>query len=173
MTCLAVSLMLSLTLSPALAEPVVQKQAAQKPAVQKAKKVWTNDDIELLRAKSPISVMGEVAPPPEAAKEAAAGEKAAPGEPYVKEKDPKWYQQQLAPLRGELDRIDSEIRRLRDFRTSATTGRPGIVLGQENIPLSPENQIQQLERRRRDVQQQIDDLEALARRNGISPGTLR
>jgi hypothetical protein len=48
-----------------------------------------------------------------------------------------------------------------------------LLLGQSNIPLTPENQIQQLEAQRRDVQRQIDALEDQARRNNIFPGAIR
>ncbi len=94
-------------------------------------------------------------------------------ERYVRAKDPKWYSEQVAALRAEIDRIDGESRRLREFRASARTSQGGLVLGQSNIPLNPENQIQQLEAQRREVQRQIDALEDQARRNNIAPGVIR
>lgn len=97
----------------------------------------------------------------------------APAEAYSKDKDPKWYRERAASLRAELDRIDGEIRRLRDFKSNPYSGQGGLTLGKENLSLTPENEIEQLQRRRRQVQQELDDLEAQARRNGFSPGTTR
>ena len=84
-----------------------------------------------------------------------------------------WYRQRASSLRAELDRIDGEIRRLRSFKSNPSGGSAGLALGKDNLSLTPENQIEQLESRRRQVQQELDDLEAEARRKGWSPGTLR
>jgi hypothetical protein len=168
-----VALALALALGPSS-----EAQQAQRRPPQKAKKVWTNDDIDALRARVPLSVTGQELPA--AAAEPAAGEKAAgeatakgPLEPYVRERDPKYYQQRYAALRAEVDRIDAEIRRLREFRANPNTGQQGLALGAENLSLTPENQIQLLEERRRKVQQDISDLEDQARRAGIPLGLLR
>jgi len=166
---LAVLLAASLTLIPG------QTQTKQQPPPKKEKKVWMNEDLEGLRDKAGVSVVGQAAPPPSA--QASTEEKPATpraaAAPYVKQKDPKWYRERLAPLRAEAERIDSESRRLREFRASSRGTQAGIALGQNNIPLSPENQIQQLEARRREIQQQINAIEDQARHNGISPGSLR
>jgi len=142
---------------------------------KKAKKVWTNDDLEQLRGTAPVTVAGAPATPSGAAAKGA-GEEAAGGEekgPYVKEKDPKWYGQRMASLREELDKTEKEISRLRNFLRNPSSGQAGLALGQENARLSPANQIDQLERQREKIRRQMDDLEAEARRNGISPGALR
>lgn len=150
-----------------------QTATGQKP--KKAKKVWTNDDLEQLRGTAPVSVPGG-AGTPEGTAAKGAGEEAAGGEekgPYVKEKDPKWYAQRMASLRDELDRTDKEISRLRNFLQNPSSGQAGMALGQENARLSPANQIDQLQRQREKISRQMSDLETEARRNGISPGALR
>jgi len=157
-----------------------QAGSGEKAKPKKAKKVWTNEDLERLRESSSISVLGGPAAPAGAPSKGAAeeagggGEKAgAGGAAYVKAKDPQWYQQRMASLRAELERTEKEISRLQNFLQNPSTGQAGLTLGQYNARLSPGNQIEQLERRREEVRRQIDDLEAEARRNGIPPGVLR
>lgn len=181
MTCLALPLCITLLLT---APPNADLKAfslaqAQTKKAQKEKKVWTNEDLEQLRSTSYISIVGQVAPSEtpavtagqpgtaETEKAGAENEQIAPG------KDPKTYRQKLEPLRAELERIDSEIHRLREFRASGETVMNGLDLSKENMSLTPENQIQQLEARRREVQSKIDEIEDQARRNGIAPGDIR
>jgi hypothetical protein len=164
---LPVSLSLVLTSTAAAQERPPAKQP------KKEKKVWTNEDLEALRTRVPISEPGAAPPAPEAAAPADEARAAAPAQSYSKENDPAVYRQRATALRAELDRIDGEIRRLRQFKSNPSTGRTGIALGQDNISLTPENQIEQLERRRRQVLQELDDLEAEARRKGWPPGTVR
>lgn len=174
---LALFLMTSLVLGVA-GVPAPSAGQTQTPKTKKEKKVWSNEDLEELRGKVHLSVIGQ--PPTEAP--AGSGEQpvaadseksGARTERYVRAKDPKWYSEQVAALRAEIDRIDGESHRLREFRASARTSQGGLVLGQSNIPLNPENQIQQLEAQRREVQRQIDALEDQARRNDIAPGAIR
>ena len=158
------------------ATAAAQAQPPAKRPPQKAKKVWTNDDLEELSARVPRSEFGAAAGPGSAAAaETKAGGEAKPGETqaYAKDKDPAYYKQRAAALRAELDRIDSEIRRLRSFKSNPSSGTGGLALGQDNLSLTPENQIRQLEVRRSQVEKELDDLEAEARRNGFPPGTVR
>ena len=179
----------ALTLAAALAGPPAQGLRVQVPAKKeqkKAKKVWTNEDLEGLREgrTAPVPEInaeaGKEALPAEGAAatgEGGAGETAAaaagPKTPYVKEQDAKWYQEQIAPLRAEVERIDSEIRRIREFKDAPSSGTNAMALGQNNLSLTPDNQIQQLEKRRGEVLAKIDEVESQARRNGLNPGTVR
>ena len=158
------------------ATAAAQAQPPTKRPPQKAKKVWTNDDLEELRTRVPLSDFGAAAGPASApAAETKAGGEPKPGETpaYAKDKDPAYYKQRATALRAELDRIDSEIRRLRSFKSNPSSGTGGLALGQDNLSLTPENQIQQLEARRRQVEKELDDLDAEARRTGFPPGTVR
>ena len=164
---------LALAFGPSVA--LAQEKPPAKPP-KKEKKVWTNEDLEALRARVPLSEPGPGAAAPVAAAEgASAGEApaAGTGEAYSRQNDPAWYRQRAASLRAELERIDSEIRRLRDFKSNPSSGSAGLALGKDNLSLTPENQITQLEARRRQVQQELDDLEAEARRKGYSPSLVR
>ncbi len=179
MACLALALSITLLLT---APPEADLKAlsltqSQTKEAQKEKKVWTNEDLEQLRSRSYISTVGqEPRETPNVTAEHLGAETEKTGaktEPITPEKDPKTYRRQLEPLRAELERIESEIRRLREFRASGQTVMGGLDLTKENMSLTPENQIQQLEVRRREVQQQVDAIEDQATRNGIAPGDIR
>ena len=164
----APALMLALAAAAAFAQTAPSQEA--KP---KEKKVWTNDDVPDLRTRSHITVLGETttesAPKGKEEKEKESAKTAAPKD---KTKDPKYYQERLAPLRAQLDQIDSRIKELQDYTAHPTTGS-GMLLNQSNLSLSPQNEIDQLNQRRAKIQQQIDDIEDEARRNGIAAGDLR
>ena len=175
---LTLAVWLGFLAAPAMAQarPAGQTPAKQQPAKARApKKVWTNEDLEALRSRVAISTVGEAAPPvEEKTEEAAAAEGAArpAGAPYSRAQDPEWYRQRLSGLRAELDRVEEQIRRLRDQGRNPTQATNAVALGASG-GLSPEDQIATLERRRSQVQQQIDELEDQARRNGIEPSRLR
>lgn len=167
----ATTFCLALAFGPSAA--LAQEKPAAKQPPKKEKKVWTNEDLEALRATVPLSAPGPGAAVPAAAAPAegaaaAAATPAGTGEAYSRQNDPAWYRQRAASLRGELDRIDSEIRRLQNFKSNPSSGTTGLALGKDNLSLTPENQIEQLEARRRQVQQEFDDLEAEARRKGFT-----
>ena len=172
------SVCLAVMLLPALA---AAQAPAKQPPKQKLKKVWTNEDLESLRNRVRLSDFeGGVAPPrAESSAQAAPGDAAAAGAAaaqagpgYDRAKDPEWYRQRLSGMRAEIERLEAEISRLRDARSRGTQTNVALGLGQSG-GLSPEDQIASLERRRAQVQQQIDELEDQARRNGIEPSRLR
>jgi hypothetical protein len=164
-------LTLSLTFVLALNTQATPARAANQPRAGKteaATVVWTNDDLERLRAKGLISVVGQV---PEKATEAAA----APSS-YVKTQDPEWYAEQASTLRAELESGEAELQRYRqaieDARNLKTmTG--GINFSRGDIGITPDAGIEILQRRVHETQSEIDALEDLARHNSIPPGTLR
>ena len=130
--------------------------------------VWTNDDLEKLHNLGLISVVGRIdeekptsAPAPE---------------PYVRTEDPEWYAVQAAKLRDELERRQTQLCEYRQAIDDArslrkTTG--GINLDEGDLAITPEVGIEILERHVDEVQKDINDLEDLARRHDIPPGTLR
>jgi len=130
--------------------------------------VWTNDDLEKLHILGLISVVGrtdEETPRPAPA----------PG-PYVRTRDPEWYSVQAAKLRDELERRQTQLCEYRQALEDAqslrkTTG--GINLDEGDLAITPEVGIEILERYVSDVQMEISELEDLARRHDIPPGTLR
>jgi hypothetical protein len=129
---------------------------------------WTNDDLEKLHSLGLISVVGRIdeekptsAPAPE---------------PNVRTQDPEWYALQAVKLRDELERRQTQLSEYRQAIDDArslrkTTG--GINLDEGDIAITPEVGIEILERHVNEVQKEINDLEDLARRHDIPPGTLR
>jgi len=132
------------------------------------KMVWTNDDLEKLHRAGLISIVGRI------------GEEmprlaSAPGR-YVKTQDPEWYAEQAAKLRDELEGRRAQLREYQQALEDAqslrqTTG--GINLDEGDVGITPEAGIEILQRRVQTRESELDELEDLARHNGIPPGTLR
>src|SRR6266849_1625408 len=89
-------------------------QAAEKPRPAQSnqnqpKKVWTNDDMDQLRARGLISIAGQEAP------EQTAQAPAVPAEttfPVYESRldDPAWYADKAADLQAELDKREAALR---------------------------------------------------------------
>ena len=159
------------TASLALLSLAIPLLAANKPPVRtdrQAPVVWTNDDLERLRALGLICIVGRM--------DEETPESAALPQPYVKTQDPEWYAEQAAQLRDELERRRAQLheyqKALEDARSlKETTG--GINVDEGDIGITPEAGIEFLQQCLNEAQAQFDVLEDLARRNDIPPGTLR
>jgi hypothetical protein len=130
--------------------------------------VWTNDDLEKLHSRGLISIVGRI--------EEGSPKEIPPPRPYVKTQDPEWYATQAAKLHAELERRQNQLSEYRqaidDVRSlRKTTG--GISLDEGDLATTPEEGIEILERHVDEVQTEINELEDLARRHDIPPGTLR
>lgn len=144
--------------------------AANKPRSAKpdtAKTVWTNDEIEKLRARGLITFFTV----PEAGPAAPAADA-----PYDETKDPTWYAEQAAKLQTELASARADLAQylvtLDDAKgLNSLTG--GVAIDRDPLGITPEAGIQIRERRVQDVASQIDALEESARRNGFPPGLTR
>lgn len=158
------------------------EDASAEAAKSERPKVWTNDDLELLREKAPVSVMGTARAAAPAAAEAeaqteaaaegeaeAAGAEAVPGPP--KEQTREYWQERLQPLRDELNRLEQQIQQLRRGQGQAASNAINVTASNPGVQV--EDTIRQLERRRTQVQQQIADIQAEARRAGVPPGYTR
>jgi hypothetical protein len=150
--------------------------AAATPDTQK--KVWTNDDVERLnpdfdasRPSRPDSTASTapVVALPSATVQGVSVAVAAALEP---QQDPRWYAQQSDSLDAELAGIESQEAELRNFRATSTGLPTGLVLGAPCEGITTDNRIAQLEARRQEIFQQMDDLGDLARQNGLPPGIL-
>jgi hypothetical protein len=94
----------------------------------------------------------------------------------VETQDPAWYAEQAARLRDELERRQAHLdgyRQAIEDATSLKTVTGGISLDGGDIGITPEAGIETLQQRVNEAQAALDDLEDLARRNDIEPGTLR
>ena len=165
---LAFSLAISMTLG-TLAIPL---RAANKPragGTVAATVVWRNEDLERLRTKGPISVVGQ-------GTEQATTDAEAPSWYVVETQDPDWYAEQASKLRAELEsrevRLQHYCQALEDAKDLKTvTG--GINHDGGDIGITPDAGIEILQQRVHDTESDLDALEDLARRDGIPPGTLR
>jgi len=130
--------------------------------------VWTNDDLETLHSRGLISVVGRI--------EEGSPKQAPAPRPYVRIQDPDWYAAQAAKLHAELERRQTQLSEYRqaidDVRSLRETAG-GINLDEGDLALTPEEGIEILERHVDEVQTEINELEDLARRHDIPPGTLR
>jgi hypothetical protein len=159
---------------------------------QKAKKVWTNDELSDLSGINITTATATQTAEPAAA-DAAAGDK----KELPPEKDPKWYRSKLEPLRAQLSDLEAKIADIENKLKNPIDGKNAIKLGQQapNLPkidqpadyqakrpddsifgnevVRPEDQLVVYKQKRDAVRAQIDDLEALARQNYIPPGDIR
>jgi len=162
----------SLAISMTVTTLAIPTRAANKPRAGKMERtavVWTNQDLKRLRSQGLISVVGQ----PALVKDATA---AALPSPYVNTQDPEWYAERATKLRDELDRRQSQLREYRQALEDARNLREmtgGINLDEGNVGITPEAGIELLQRRVQEAQTKLDDLEDLARRHDILPGTLR
>ena len=147
------------------AAPADSGQAsAQSPGTQApAKKVWTNEDVNGLRDQSVISTFS--APGTKSSK---------PGQkPASKGRDAKWYQEQIGKLQAKIPPLNDQIAALQAAINGKPTGsgkdseRPRGVKA-DSWPVERD----QLEKKRGDIQNQIDALYEEARHNGIPDSAL-
>jgi hypothetical protein len=146
-------------------------RAANRPHAgtdRQIKMVWTNDDLDKLHDLGLISIVGR--------EDNEMPTWAPANAPYLKTQDPDWYAAQAAKLRDELEYRQAQLREYRKALDDArnlgkSTG--GIDLVDEDFATTPEAGTDILQQRVSETQSQLDDLEDLARRNDIEPGTLR
>ena len=164
--------------APTFAGDPARRATAPQPLPDVGRKVYTNDDlgwpVKISAATTTAQAEATAIAPPAAgqAAGATAAETTVPTEPLNPQQDPRWYAEQEAPLEAELANIESRTQALRHFR-STNTGLPtGLVLNAPCEGITADNLIAQLELRRREILQQLDDLDDLAHRNGLEPGAI-
>ena len=168
-------LALTAVLALAIALPSI---AAEKPRPtqinqSQPKKVWTNDDMDHLRSRGLISVVGQEAPA------ATPHPAVAPAEPTFpiynsRLEDPEWYTETAAGLQAELDLREAALQEQQKALALATdrVTQPGIAMDQPSA-VTPAESIAIIQAQVQEVQAQLDELSDLARQNNISPGVLR
>jgi hypothetical protein len=155
-------------------------QAAEKPRPaqgdqKQPKKVWTNDDMQQLRARGLISIVGQETTAPAAQAPAATAETAYP----VYESrldDPEWYAENAANLQAELDRRVAALTQQQTAIAQAVDQRttdPGLSLTKDSPGMTPAEGLANLQAQVQEVQDQLDELSDLARQHDIPPGVLR
>jgi hypothetical protein len=172
---LAVAFVLAFALTSLGAEKPRPAQGDQK----QPKKVWTNDDMDQLRARGLISIAGQE--PSQAVTQTVAQTPAAPAEntfPVYASRldDPEWYADKAADLQAELDRREAALREQQTAIAQAVDQRltqPGVALDKDSPGITPAAGVANLEAQVQEIQSQLDDLSDLARQHNILPGVLR
>ena len=154
-------------------------QAAEKPRPAQAnqnqpKKVWTNDDMEQLRSRGLISIVGQESAPQATQAPAAPAETTFPV--YASRlDDPEWYADKAADLQVELDKREAALREQQTAIAQAADRitDPGLNLEKDNAGVTPASGLANLQAQVQEVQSQLDELSDLARQHDIPPGVLR
>ena len=159
-------------------------QAAEKPRPAQGnqnppKKVWTNEDLDQLRPRGLISIVGQEVN--ESAQQAPAAPAGAPEKgtafPAYQSRfdDPEWYADQAANLQAELDKRLAKLQQQQDASDLAKDRitQPGLALDQPSPGVTPDAGLANLAASVQEIQSQLDDLADLARQHDIPPGVLR
>jgi hypothetical protein len=133
---------------------------------KKAKKVWTNEDMGSV--KGGVSVVGDGHPSigTGKAKEPSGGDQ-------VHRKQIENYRNQIQQYQSQIQAIDKRIAQLRNFKGENSSPSGGININQGYNMVPVEEQVKQLEDKKKQLEAKIEDTENDARKNGIEPGDLR
>jgi hypothetical protein len=185
------SLVFGLMVSLVSVSCLAQSQDATKPAqpsapatpnapaeTKKPKKVWTNDEIGSI--KGPISVVGDAKTPsrdaavPDEKKKAdptaSAGSSAADD---ARQRQIENYRNQIDQIHAKMDAIDERIAQLKSFKAENTAPSGGIHPNQGYNMVPLDDQVKELEEKKKQLESKIGDIEVEARKSGIDPGDLR
>jgi hypothetical protein len=157
-------------------------QAAEKPPLPQGNqnqptKVWTNDDMNQLRARGLISIVGqEPEQPAQTATQASAAPEAQTFPAYGSTlDDPTWYAGVAADLQAELDRreaaLNQQLQAIELAKDRVT--QPGVALDKGNAGVTPEAGVANLQAHVQEIRSMLDELSDLARQHEIDPGVLR
>jgi hypothetical protein len=140
----------------------------KKPADQKPRKVWTNDEIGTLQGT--VSVVGTrpAAEHQPASSETASGTAADPRRERILR-----YRAQIAELQNKIDAADQRINQMKNFKAEDSSPNGGINPNGRYIMVPLDEQVKQLEARKKQLLANIEELENQAKKDGIEPGELR
>ena len=146
-------------------------QTATEKTKTKPRKVWTNDEISNVGGDRAISVVGKGSsgdsnPSSNNFQKTASGSGA-------RDKQAAAYRDRLHQLSNELEATDKKISQLRNFKAENTSASGGINMNYRYSMTPVEDQVKQLEEKKKQIQAQIDAVEDQARKNGFEPGQLR
>ena len=136
---------------------------------KKPKKDWTNDEIGSV--KGGISVVGD---PRASARNSRTEEAAASGGAGdARQMQIEKYRDQIQDLQAQIDADDKRIAQLKNFKGENASPSGGINPNQGYNMVPVEDQVKQLEEKKKHLQAEIENVENEARKNGIDPGDLR
>jgi hypothetical protein len=147
-------------------------QPGEKNAPQpktKPKKVWTEDDLS--KVSGGISVVGDASS--SSASKPSSEPSGGNAENSAQNRDVQNYREQIRQLQAQLDATDKKINDLRNFKGDNASASGGINPANGYTMTPVEDQIKQLEDKKKEIQSQIDAVTDEARKKGIEPGQLR
>jgi hypothetical protein len=146
-------------------------QASDKDQTKKKpKKVWTNEEMSTLHGK--ISVVGD---PSQSSSysDSRQWNTASDSGNTERENVIVNYREQLRQLREQQDGVDKKISEFRNFKADNSSPSGGINARTRYSMTPAEDEIKQLEEKKKQIQAKIDAIEDEARKNGVEPGQLR
>jgi hypothetical protein len=140
---------------------------------KKPKKVWTNEEIPTVHGN--ISVVGDPAQASSYSDSRQWNTNSDSGNGGKSERVNAIanYRKQLRQLREQQEAIDKKISDFRNFKADNSSPSGGINVHNRYSMTPVEDQIKQLEDKKKQIQARIDAIEDEARKNGIEPGELR
>ena len=83
------------------------------------------------------------------------------------------YRDQIRQLRDQIAAADRRIEQLKGFKGENTSPSAGININRGYNMVPVEEQVKQLEEKKRKLEAKIEDVEVEAMKNGVAPGELR
>jgi hypothetical protein len=136
-----------------------------------SKKVWTNEEITNVGGEGAVSVVGK-AGGGNSNRSSNNSSKNNSGL-SAKETQAAMYRDQLHKLNISLQSTEKKIAELRAFKGDNSSPSGGINVTQRYYMATVEDQVKQLEEKKKQIKAQIDAVEERARKNGFEPGLLR
>jgi predicted nucleic acid-binding Zn-ribbon protein len=134
---------------------------AQPGAAQPTAKVWTNDDVSSLRSDEPIST---------ATKKNVKGAGSKPAAAAAKSKSAAPYREQINRLEAQIPPIDNQISDLQAALAGQTSNAPRKFIGVR--PDDWQAELDQLQKKRGNIEDQIQAVRDQARHNGVPANAL-
>jgi len=139
-------------------------QTQGQPAPAPPKKVWTDDNVSGLHA-TPGDTISQPGNPKASRAHAAGG---TTGSAYPKNRNAKWYQDQITKLQAKIPPLDQQIAQLQ----SAIDGKPTGDAKASSRPRGVKaddwaTQLAELQKQRQDILDKIAALQDQARHNGV------
>lgn len=138
------------------------------PDKKKPKKVWTNDEIG--KVSGGVSVVGDANLSDNDSKKKPDSIESNDGARQHRIDD---YKKRTSQLQSQIDAIDKRISQLKNFKGENTSPTGGININQGYDMVPIEDQVKQLEEKKKQLQTKLDDVESDARKNGITADDLR
>lgn len=147
-----------------------QTQGTASTAQKKPKKVWTNDEIGSV--KGDISVVGDPSARSAPGQHQAGGPSGGTMD-QARRAQIENYRNQIQQYQSRIDAIDQRIAQLKNFKADNSSPSGGININEGYNMVPIEDQVKQLEAKKKELQAKIEDTENEARKNGIESGDLR